>query len=83
MLLLASVSPLKVFLFGGVFRDINDNYPAYHRLALETGKPTRKDCNQDWDTTDCPKVAVISSGSPSRQQAEQEYSKGDGDAMST
>lgn len=58
-LLLPYALPVRIFLFGGVL--VDDNNPAYAKLAQETGKPTRKDCDQNWETTDCPKVAVITS----------------------
>ena len=45
--LLISVSmSVKIFLFGSVL--LYDNNPAYNKLAIETGKPTRPDCDQNW-----------------------------------
>lgn len=68
-------------MFGGIL--VDDNNPAYQQLALETGKPTRKDCDQNWDTTDCPKVAVITSACPDTQCGYDEYYNGDGEEMAT
>lgn len=58
-LLLSCVFSVRIFLFGGIL--VDDQNPAYAKLAQETGKPTRKNCDQNWETTDCPKVAVITS----------------------
>jgi cyanophycinase len=81
MLLLGLALSLKLFMFGGVL--VNDDSPAYHQLALATGKPTRQGCDQNWDTTDCPRVAVITSGCPDSQCGEDEYNKGDGEEVGT
>lgn len=43
------------------------------------GKPVRPNCNQNWDGTDCPKVAVITSACPDSACGEEEYYIGDGD----
>jgi len=43
------------------------------------GKPVRPNCNQNWDRTDCPKVAVITSACPDSACGEEEYFIGDGD----
>ncbi len=61
-LLLVAVCPAKVFLFGSVL--LEDNNLAYKKLVEVVGKPTRVGCNQNWDTTDCPKVAVVTSACP-------------------
>lgn len=39
----------------------------------------RPECNQNWDGTDCPKVAVITSACPDSACGEEEYNIGDGD----
>ena len=57
--LLSYAFSVRIFLFGGIL--VDDQNPAYAKLVQETGKPTRKNCDQNWDTTDCPKVAVITS----------------------
>lgn len=75
--LLALASSVKIFMFGGVL--VDDGNPAYHQLALETGKPTRPNCDQNWDTTDCPRVAVITSACPNTQCGEDEFYRGDGE----
>jgi len=74
-LLIALVSTVRVFLFGSILS--YDNNLAYRKLAEETGKPTREDCDQNWETTDCPKVAVITSACPDSQCGEEEYYIGD------
>jgi hypothetical protein len=58
-LLLVSSLSVKIFLFGGIL--VDDNNPAYKKLVEETGKPVKQNCDQNWDTTPCPKVAVITS----------------------
>lgn len=60
--LLIATTSVKIFLFGSVL--LNDNNPAYQKLKEVVGKPTRPNCNQNWDLTDCPKVAVITSACP-------------------
>lgn len=74
--LITLVASLRIFMFGGVLLD--DKNPAYRQLVLETGKPTRPNCDQNWDTTDCPRVAVITSACPDSRCGEQEYYSGDG-----
>ena len=59
LLLIVGVYSNKIFLFGNILK--NDNNKAYQKIIEVVGKPTRKDCNQNWKTTDCPKVAVITS----------------------
>jgi cyanophycinase len=76
-LLVFAISPVKVFLFGSVL--VNDDNPAYTKLIEVVGKPTRTDCDQNWLTTDCPKVAVITSACPDSECGEEEYYIGDGD----
>jgi hypothetical protein len=60
--LIAVCLPVRIFLFGSVLS--YDNNLAYQKLAMETGKPTHIDCDQNWDTTECPRVAVITSACP-------------------
>jgi hypothetical protein len=60
--LLVAVCPARVFLFGSVL--LEDNNQAYKKLVEVVGKPTREGCDQNWDTTDCPKVAVVTSACP-------------------
>ena len=62
VLLLVTISPVKVFLFGSVL--LNDDNLAYKKLVEVVGKPVRPNCNQNWERTDCPKVAVITSACP-------------------
>jgi len=64
LLIVAGLS-FKAFMFGGVL--VNDDNPAYKELALATGKPTKHNCDQNWETTECPRVAVITSGCPDSQ----------------
>lgn len=77
VLLLVAVSPVKVFLFGSVL--LNDDNPAYKKLIEVVGKPVRPHCNQNWDGTDCPKVAVVTSACPDSACGDEEYYIGDGD----
>lgn len=68
-LILITTTPAKVFLFGSVL--LNDDNPAYKKLIEVVGKPTRPNCDQNWDSTDCPKVAVITSACPDAQCGEE------------
>lgn len=74
-LILIAATPSKVFLFGSIL--VNDDNPAYKKLIEVVGKPTRPNCDQSWDSTDCPKVAVITSACPDAQCGEEEYNIGD------
>lgn len=56
---------VKIYMFGGGLTQ--DNNEAWKQIALDTGKVTRPGCDQNWDTTDCPRVAVITSGSVDSQ----------------
>ena len=80
-LLLSCVFSVRIFLFGGIL--VDDQNPAYAKLAQETGKPTRKNCDQNWETTDCPKVAVITSACYDAQCSQEEYYDGDGEEVAT
>lgn len=74
--------PVRIFLFGSIL--MYDNNPAYKRLALETGKPVRPEaCQYDWQVTDCPKVAVITSACPDSDCGEEEYNIGDDEEAPT
>ena len=74
LLLLEGCLSLKMFMFGGGL--VDDNNEAYKQIGVEIGKPTKLNCDQNWDTTECPKVAVFTSGSPDTHSAISEYSKG-------
>ena len=60
ILLIFVAFSLKLYMFGGSLTQ--DNNEAWKQIAIDTGKPTKPDCDQNWDTTYCPKVAVITSG---------------------
>ena len=62
-------------MFGG--RLIQDNNEAWKQIALDTGRKTQLNCDQNWDTTPCPRVAVLTSGCLNSQIAQEEYTKGD------
>jgi hypothetical protein len=68
-LILISATSTKVFLFGSVL--VNDDNAAYKKLIEVVGKPTRPNCDQNWDSTDCPKVAVITSACPDSRCGEE------------
>lgn len=80
-LLLLAASPARLFLFGSVL--VDDGNPAYRKLVEVVGKPTRPGCDQNWDSTDCPKVAVITSACPDSDCGEEEYNTGDEEEAAT
>jgi cyanophycinase len=57
----------KIFLVGGALED--DNYSIYNALLNATHKnwkynpASKENCSVDWDTTPCPRIAVVVSGS--------------------
>ena len=58
--LLISANSLKIFLLGGAVSD--DQADIYTAMTKETGKtPQPYNCSEDWSTTSCPKVAVVTS----------------------
>lgn len=69
ILILTIICPgqsLKIFLLGGAVTEHQPN--VYINMAKATGKtPQPNNCSQDWSTTTCPKVAVITSAAPNEQ----------------
>lgn len=65
-------SGYKVFLLGGA---VLDNESAmYNLMAKETGRtPQPNKCSDDWLTTPCPRIAVVTSASPTTQDGDDEY----------
>lgn len=63
---------LKIFLLGGA---VTEHQPdVYINMAKATGKtPQPNNCSQDWSTTTCPKVAVITSAAPNEQDGNDYY----------
>ena len=71
----------KIFLFGSILQ--YDNSKAYEKIIQVVGKPTRKDCNKNWLTTDCPKVAVVTSACYDSQCGQDQYNIGDQEEAAT
>lgn len=43
-------------------------------MASETGRPAQPNkCSDDWKTTTCPRVAVVTSASPTTEDGNDEY----------
>lgn len=62
----------KLFLMGGAIAD--DNSQIYNALASATGKtPQPNKCNQDWEQTTCPKIAIITSAAASEADGDNAY----------
>jgi hypothetical protein len=62
----------KVFLFGGAVLD--SEAELYNMIAFETGRiPQPNKCSDDWTTTICPRIAVVTSASPTTQDGDDEY----------
>ena len=57
-------SSMRVFLMGG---NMNDNdTTVYEALATSTNrKPSPDNCDSSWDSTTCPRIAVVTSGASS------------------
>ena len=60
VILLISCNSLKIFLLGGA---VTYHQPdVYINMAKATGKTAQPySCSQDWATTTCPRVAVVTS----------------------
>ena len=81
LLCLLQVAPIKVFLVGG---GANENSTMiFERLAnIVAGRPPQpKRCNQDWQTTSCPRIAVVTSAAENEAAGNDAYSN-DSDSMS-
>lgn len=81
LLLLTFCSPARVFLFGSILQW--DNSSAYRALTASLNKTTSSFCDFNWQTTPCPKVAVITSACPDSACGEEEYYVGDEEEAAT
>lgn len=71
-LLLFQAVSVRVFLMGGAVN--NNETEIYVNLAAATGKkPTPNKCDEDWKTTTCPKIAVITSAAGTEQDGNDAY----------
>jgi cyanophycinase len=81
LLCLLGVSPMKVFLVGG---GANENSTlVFERLSkIVSGRsPQPKRCNEDWSTTTCPRIAVVTSAAENEAAGNDAYSN-DSSSMS-
>ena len=63
-LILLEVCSFKVFLIGGALAD--NQTDVFTSLAAATGKKTNPNkCGDDWKSTDCPKIAIVTSAAQS------------------
>lgn len=63
-LILLEVCSFKVFLIGGALAD--NQTDVFTSLAAATGKkPNPNKCGDDWKSTDCPKIAIVTSAAQS------------------
>lgn len=60
LFLVLSANSIKIFLLGGAVTQRQAD--VYINMAKATGKTAQpNNCSQDWSTTTCPRVAVITS----------------------
>jgi cyanophycinase-like exopeptidase len=81
LLCFLEVITLRVFLIGG---GANENSTlVFERLAnIVAGRPPQpKRCNQDWDSTTCPRIAVVTSAAENEAAGNDAYSN-DSSSMS-
>ena len=58
ILLMSLSKSVKIFLIGGALND--NNFELFNAIANSTSrKPSPNNCTTDWDTTTCPRIAVI------------------------
>lgn len=62
----------KVFLLGGAVED--DESDIYTLIAKESGRVAQpNNCSDDWNTTPCPRIAIVTSASPTTDDGNDEY----------
>ncbi len=69
------IQSAKLFMIGGALED--DNESVFQGLMELTSKSAAMNCGDDWLTTDCPKIAVVTSGSESLEAGESVYNVDD------
>ncbi len=57
ILFLSLSASVKIFLIGGASKD--DNFEVLNAIANSTSRRPLNNCTIDWDTTPCPRIAVI------------------------
>jgi hypothetical protein len=73
LLLVLSASALRLFLIGG---NTNENdVLVYQQLAASIhSRPPQSKCDQDWNTTKCPRIAVATSAASNSSDGDSAYS---------
>lgn len=70
-LFLSLSASVKIFLIGGALAD--DNFEVLDAISKSTSRMPSKNCSSDWDTTPCPRIAVIVSASTDSKAGRQEF----------
>ena len=73
LLLLLTVNSLRLFLIGGNTNE--KDTLVYQQLAGSIpGRPPQSKCDQDWNTTKCPRIAVATSAASNSSDGDDAYS---------
>ena len=78
-LLLTQVLSSPIFLFGGPLTTYNSS--VYNEALAATGRTPKPDCDPSWISTDCPRVAIVTSGALTASDGLKEYAEGYGDIL--
>ena len=71
LLLVVLINSSPIFLFGGPLT--TSSSPIYQEIIKATRRKPDANCDQNWISTSCPRVAVVTSGSVDASQGNQEY----------
>ena len=70
-LLPVSILTKPIFLFGGPLTSYDS--PAYSEVIAATKRTPKDKCDPNWFSTDCPRVAVVTSGATDSEVGNKEY----------